>query len=259
MCSAIHRYMNYTTFFHPEIKEIRIYSDEMATSQGCASYIADRVGSKPDLVVSYATGNSKIAVYQEISKFIESGTTDFSNTYAFHLDEYFPCNPTEPYSFVKYLTDLVYRPFHIAPERIFSLNGEAQDPKQEALHYEELIARHPIELSILGIGPGCHIGFNERGTSFSSRTHLAQLCKETVERDQKERGQSSPESALTQGIGTILDSKEILLVCYGTKYAELLRESLLDPISEDCPASALRNVGEKVKIFIDQEAASFLK
>ena len=113
-----------------------------------------------------------------------------------------------------------------------------------------------VSLAILGIGPGGHIGFNERNTPFNSRTHLAQLSNETIYRDQIERKQNTPDKALTQGIGTILEAESILMIAYGRNKGVYLNNALYREINPVSPASALRLVGSKVSIIIDESTES---
>lgn len=180
---------------------------------------------------------------------------NFSNIKAFHLDEYFPCDPKESFSFVKYLYENVFTPLEIPQNQIFTINGLAQDPVEEAKRYEALLSKKPIDLTILGIGPGGHIAFCESGTPFGSITGVIDLSKETIYRDTVERGQKSPGQAITQGISTILSSKKIILNAFGTWHGNVMKDVLYKEISPEIPGSALRTKGEKVTIILDQEAA----
>ena len=151
----------------------------------------------------------------------------------------------------------VFRPFHIAAENTFTINDRAIDPRAEADRYDDIVSKG-IAVAILGIGPGGHIGFNESGTPFGFRTHLAALSPETVYRDQVERGQKTPKTALTQGIANILEATEVVLTAYGHEKGKYLQPSLYTDISEKNPASALRFIGDKVSLFIDGDAAQAL-
>jgi glucosamine-6-phosphate deaminase len=206
-----------------------------------SEFIADFVLKNPNAVITFATGNTMIPVYQSLAK---TGV-DFSGVSGFHLDEYFPCSPEADYSFVGYLRKLVKSPLKI--KNFYEIDGNPKDPLIEINRYENLLKSHPVDLAILGIGPwdedtntGGHIGFNEAGTDFSSRVHLAKLSPVTVSRDHA-RGQSSPSEAFTQGIGNILESKNIILIATGTSKTKSVSEALFGPVSSNCPASALQN------------------
>lgn len=238
--------------------KIDVQSNMEETARVAANFIAKFVVRNPLANITYATGNTMIPVYQKLAEAVSKKEVDFSQTKAFHLDEYYPCSPDEPHSFVNYLQQYVFDPFKISPENCFTMNGIADDADAEAVRYNNLLGKHPVDLAILGIGPGSHIGFNEGGTPFNKETHLVTLSKETVARDQVDRQQNTPTQAITQGIANILTAKKILLVAYGTEKGDYLKPALDGKISPECPASALRLSGEKVTILIDEPAASQL-
>jgi len=237
---------------HPQISEILVYANKESAAKAAAESIIKAVNQNPEIAITYATGDTMIPVYSELAKAVQTDSVDFSKTTAFHLDEYYPYGPDRKYSFVKFLKELVFDLLKIQTNNRHTLNGLAENPDDEAEKYDNLL-RNKIGLTLLGVGPGGHIAFNDPNTSFKSRTHLAELSKDTVYRDKVERGQDTPETALTQGIGTILESQELLMVAYGTK-GDYLHSALYEPISEDCPASALRLFQREVSIIIDNEA-----
>lgn len=243
---------------HPEIREIYVFPTKAETAQAAAHRIIQTVNNRPTSEITYATGDTMIPVYQELAAGVRSGMTNFTSTQAYHLDEYYICGRHEEHGFVHFLDEYAFGPLHIPAENTHTLDGEAADGEQEARRYDALVSRG-IAVAILGIGPGGHIGFNERNTPFDGRTHLALLSDETVHRDVVERGQKSPNRALTQGIATILEAQQLIMIAYGEKKGEYLQEALYGDISPVCPASALRLVGEKVSVFIDESAASRLR
>jgi glucosamine-6-phosphate deaminase len=243
---------------HPKIDNIRVYQSSEFTSLAAAQFISDIVRHNPTAAITYATGETMIPVYSALAKMVGRGEVNFSKTKAFHLDEYYPCNPDSPHSFARYIRERVFEALGISEENRFLMNGLVKNPKAEASRYNSLLKKEEIDLAILGIGPGSHIGFNEQGTSFDKETHLATLSQETVDRDRVERGQNTPEYAITQGISNILSARKILLLGYGSKKGTYLNSALTGSITPDIPASALRLVGEKVSIFIDNEAAKSL-
>jgi len=243
---------------HPEISSIRVYQSSEYASLAAAQFISDIVRHNPTAAITYATGETMIPVYSALAKMVKRGEVNFSKTKAFHLDEYYPCSPDSPHSFARYIKERVFKALGISEKNRFLMNGLAKDPKTEALRYNSLLGKQEIDLAILGIGPGSHIGFNEQGTSFDKKTHLATLSQETVDRDRVERGQSTPEHAITQGISNILSARKILLLGYGSKKGSYLGAALTGSITPDIPASALRLVGDKVSVFIDSEAARSL-
>lgn len=252
---------------HPEISRIRVFPTPKETAQGMAGEIIELVRTNPQAAITYATGDTVIPLYESLSKAAEEGRVDFSQTSAFHLDEYYPCGPDineYPHSFVAYLRQRVFDPLVI--KNANEMNGLASDPVAEAERYDSLLSAQPIEIAILGIGPwsaetqtGGHIAFNESGTRFNQRVHVQTLDRVTLMRDRQERGQKSPDRALTQGIANILEARRIFLLAYGEGKGQSLREALYGEIGPQRPASALRLQGHKVTIFIDEAAASQLQ
>lgn len=256
----------YQEITHPEIAFIRVFPTPEETARGAAREIIKMVQMNPTAAITYATGETMIPVYTYLAQAVQKGEVSFARTMGFHLDEYYPAGPEPdkyPHGFVSYLRQRVFGPLGIVGAN--ELNGLAPHPDVEVRRYDGLLNAQPIDLAILGIGPwsdvtqgGCHIAFNESGTPFNSRTHVSKLNEVTVLRDRKERGQDTPNRALTQGIANILEAKQIYLIAYGRNKGISLREALYGELGIQRPASALRTQGYKVKIFIDQAAASQL-
>jgi len=242
---------------HPDLPHIEVYPDVDTVAKAAAGMMADIVRTTPTARITFATGNTMVPVYGETAALAASGDVDFSQVTAFHLDEYFPMPADRPESFVGYIQERVVEPFGISPDKALYLDGTTNEPHAEAARYEALLAGG-VDVAIIGIGPGCHIAFNESGSSFDSRTRLVDLAQETVTRNQG-RGETTPAYALSQGIANILEARRIILVAHGREKAEYVRKALMDPISQEVPASALRLIGERVTIVLDEAAASLLK
>ena len=220
------------------------------------------VKNNPSAVITYATGNTQVPIYLKLA----TSGVDFTKTTAFHLDEYYPCgdDPEKfPYGFVVYLRQYVFNPLKIG--KVFELNGGALDPQKEVMRYDDLLTQNPRDLTILGIGPwslekqrGCHIAFTESGTPFDSRVHVVNLDPITVARDRQERGQDSPDRALTQGLANIMESKKIILNAFGKNYAQRIYETLHGEIGPQRPSTVLLTQPEKVTIVLDEDSASLL-
>lgn len=249
---------------HPEISRIRVFPTPEEAAQAAAEEIIGVVRVNPQAAITYATGDTVIPLYENLARAVKEGRVDFSETSGFHLDEYYPCGPDineYPHGFVAYLRQRVFTPLGI--KNANEMNGLAPEGEAEAKRYDSLLSAQPIEIAILGIGPwsaetqtGCHIAFNESGTPFSEKVHVQTLDPVTLMRDRQERGQDSPERALTQGVANILEARRIFLLAYGEKKGQSLREALFGEIGPQRPASALRLQGQKVTLFIDEAAAS---
>lgn len=244
---------------HPEIARIESWESINLMAVAAANVILESVRENPEAMITYATGNTMVPVYEATETIVNETDIPFQRTRAAHLDEYWPANPDlDEFSFVRYLRDRVFKPLKIPLGQRFEIDGTAADPSEEALRYDEVLSRNPVALAILGIGPGGHIGFNERGTPFNSRTHFTRLSEETIRRDHDERRLSTPKTAITQGTANVLEADRILMVAFGSEKGGYLFEALYGLISSECPASALRTAGKKVTIIIDETAAGVL-
>ncbi|MBN1168538.1 glucosamine-6-phosphate deaminase [Candidatus Woesebacteria bacterium] len=240
-----------------DFAEYKVLPSLKEAAMASADSICDIVNKNPQAVIFYATGNTYIPVYKNIAEKIKRGEADFSKTYAFHLDEYYPCKTSDPYSFVSYMRKNVFMPFKIKQNNCFEINGDTKNPDEEVKRYRKLINEYPADLVILGIGPGGHIGFNEAGSSKDSRFRLVKCSKETIYRDRVERGQNTPNKAFTMGVADILKGSQILLTAFGKSKRQLMRKTLSGKVNSSCPASYLRLVGKKVTIFLDKDANPF--
>ena len=141
----------------------------------------------------------------------------------------------------------------------FLPRGVKDNAEEEVERYNQILANHPVDLQILGIGRNGHIGFNEPGTSFDSQTHLVDLDQSTIEANARffEKIEDVPTQAISMGIKNILDAKSILLFAYGPSKAEAIAGTVQGPVTENLPASSLQNHPD-VTIIADAEALSLL-
>lgn len=250
---------------HAQIAHIEVYPTPTVTARAASEDIIRCIQSVGSPIVTFATGETMIPVYTHLGNAVRSGRVSLASIEARELDEYWPCAPTEPHSFVGYHRKHVWS-LGVPADHIHELDGTAADPEEEAKRYGAIVQARPADLMILGIGPwdetsqsGGHIGFNEPGTPFECGTHVARLHRLTIYRDRVGRHQETPDLALTQGIADILAARNIMLVAYGANKGTVLAHALYDPISVNIPASALRRVGDRVTMYIDQDAASVVE
>lgn len=231
----------------------REFPNRELTAIYAADYIAAIMRKNPSARVTYATGATMEPVYENL---IITGV-NATQTSALHLDEYVGSGPSDPESFVRFLRDRTFNPLGIVYRH--EMDGQAEYPEREAERYEEVVSVQPADLVILGIGPGGHIAFNERGTDFGLGVHVQRLSDETVQRD-VERGQTRRDYALTQGPRNIIQGRELLVVLYGQQKGQWLGQSMYGAIDPEYPASILRlaDVAPKVTVYLDSEAANSL-
>ena len=223
-----------------------------------AAIIARTIAAKPDAVLGLATGGTPIETYKELIQLHQARQLSFKQTKTINLDEYAGLNPEHENSYMTYMKRHLFDHIDLPQDQYFLPNGNAAHLEKECLRYDQLIeAVGGIDLQLLGIGQNGHIGFNEPGTPFNSKTHVVQLDENT--RQANARYFSSidevPTHAITMGIASILSSKKILLLASGKSKAKVIQYLEQAEIHPDFPASALK-LHEDVTVLIDREAGS---
>lgn len=225
-----------------------------------ASYISERVRENPNMTLGLATGGTPLGTYQKLIEDYQDGKTSYKQVVSFNLDEYIGLTGQNPNSYRYYMNDHFFNHIDIDQANTFVPNGTAEDFDQECKNYEEQIrANGGIDLQLLGIGSNGHIGFNEPGASFESYTHVVELTESTREANSIyfERLEDVPKKAITMGIASIMKSKEILLLVSGEHKYEALAKLLTGGITEQFPASILKQ-HPYVTIIADEAAVGNL-
>ncbi|MRX71905.1 glucosamine-6-phosphate deaminase [Bacillus lacus] len=207
-----------------------------------AEIISGRVKSQPHLTMGFATGGTPVGTYRELISDHSTKKTSYKNVTAFNLDEYLGLSGDHPNSYCHFMKEHLFQHIDIHSTSTFIPNGLAENPLEECRRYEELIEeKGGIDLQLLGIGFNGHIGFNEPYTSFSSRTHIVDLALSTRKANARYFNSIDdvPSQAVTMGIGTIMESREILLLISGAGKQAALSRLLDGDVNEEFPASAL--------------------
>jgi glucosamine-6-phosphate deaminase len=240
--------------------EVIIKRDYGEICDEAASIILSAWQLKNNLVLGLATGRTPLGLYEKLIALFKNGEMDFSAVVTFNLDEYVGLEETHPQSFAYFMDSNLFRKINIKKENVFRLSGRPADIEEHCRAYERKIRSvGGIDIQILGIGKNGHIGFNEPISSLASRTRLKSLTRETVEANARaftDQGEF-PRFCLTMGIGTILESRRILLLASGMEKAGIIARAVEGPITASVPASALQ-LHPQVKFIIDEEAASEL-
>lgn len=225
-----------------------------------AEHISCMISTKPCAILGLATGGSTIGLYDELVARYNRKQLSFAGVTSFNLDEYIGLEPLNSQSYRSFMTHHLFEHIDINIKNTHVPNGMI--PVQTAnAAYEDLIqSKGGIDLQILGIGNNGHIGFNEPGSSFMSRTRAKALTKETIKANSRffSTGEYQPNLAITMGIGTILDARKIVLIATGEAKSFAVRDMIEGPLSNQCPASALQN-HPNVVIVIDKAAAHLLE
>ncbi|MCA4132157.1 glucosamine-6-phosphate deaminase [Arthrobacter sp. M4] len=216
---------------------------------------------KPNAVLGLATGSSPLPIYDELVRRHAERGLDFSQAHGFALDEYVGLPPGHPESYREVIRREFTNRINIQPENVHCPDGSAEDIPAACQAYEDAMTElGGVDLQILGVGTDGHIGFNEPGSSFTSRTRIKSLIEQTRKDNARFfKGLSEvPHHVVTQGLGTIMDARHVILVATGAQKAQAVRDFVEGPVAAICAASILQ-FHPHATILIDEAAASSLK
>jgi glucosamine-6-phosphate deaminase len=239
--------------------EIIILPTDLDVAGKAADAIEEQVRSGPTNL-GLATGLTPLATYQELIERHRTGGLSFANTKAFLLDEYVGLPATHPQSYHSVIRREFTGRVDFRADAVHGLKGTAADVAAEAERYEKVLeASGGVDIQILGIGTDGHVGFNEPMSSLASRTRIKTLTQGTRQDNARffEDGEAVPDHVLTQGLGTILSARHLLLLAVGESKAEAVAAAVEGPVAAVCPASALQ-LHPHVTVIIDEAAASLL-
>lgn len=226
-----------------------------------ADHYARLLTENPQRVFGLATGSSPLRVYDELAARVDAGELSFSQARGFTLDEYLGLPAGHPETYRRVIDAEFVSRVDFAPGAVRGPDGTAADPDAEARAYDAAIAEAGgIDLQILGIGTNGHIAFNEPGAAFDSRTRREELAPQTRADNARFFDgdvDAVPTHCLTQGIGTILEAREIILLASGAGKADAIAQLVEGEVTTLWPATALRS-HPNVTLFLDAAAASGL-
>jgi glucosamine-6-phosphate deaminase len=213
-------------------------------------------------VLGLPTGSSPTAVYQRLVEMHKRGEVSFANVVTFNMDEYVGLERDHPQSYHEYMWSNFFRHIDVSPSNVNILDGCAADLQAECDRYEEKIARlGGIELFLGGIGPDGHIAFNEPGSSLSSRTRVKTLAYDTIKANSRFFGGDEslvPKMALTVGVGTVVDAREVVVIITGAHKANALAKCIEEGVSHMWTVSALQ-LHQRAMIVCDDDATLELR
>ncbi|KRL88140.1 glucosamine-6-phosphate deaminase [Lacticaseibacillus pantheris] len=232
--------------------DVRVFDGKAAASKAAFNVIKDAMGNGIQ-TLGLATGSSPVDLYNDMT----SSDLDFSKMTSVNLDEYVGLDTKNDQSYHYFMNEHLFskKPF----KQSFVPDGQAADIEQAAKDYDQIIEEHPIDIQLLGIGRNGHIGFNEPGTPFDEGTHKVTLTQSTIDANARffEHEEDVPRYAISMGIGSIMKSKQIILLAFGEDKADAIKATVEGPVTEDVPASVLQN-HDNVIVFVDEAAASKL-
>jgi len=241
---------------------VELYENSADASRAVAREIIDIINGKAQknesCVLGLATGSSPMTVYKELINLYEDGKVSFKNVFTFNLDEYYPMQPKDLQSYVRFMNDYLFDHIDIPKENINIPDGTflKEEIEDFCKNYEGKIeSLGGIDVLILGIGRTGHIGFNEPGSGYDSRTRLVTLDHITkIDAASDFFGEENvPQKALTMGVGTIRSAKKIILLAWGEKKSEIVKQAVESKISDEVPATYLQKHDNTV--FVVDKAA----
>jgi len=236
-------------------------------SKWAANYVAKRInefaaGKAEPFVLGLPTGSSPLGMYKELIKLNKAGRVSFGNVVTFNMDEYVNLLEEHPESYHSFMWKHFFSHIDIPKDNVNILNGNAPDLESECASYEERIKKAGgINLFVGGIGPDGHIAFNEPGSSLSSRTRVMTLIYDTILANSRFFDgdiNKVPKTALTVGVGTVMDAREVLIIVNGHKKARALRHAVEEGVNHMWTVSALQLHPNGI-IVCDDEATVELK
>jgi len=245
---------------------VSVFDNPTEASKNVAQRIANIIRRKQEenthAVLGLATGATPIEVYTELVRLHREEGLSFKNVVTFNLDEYYPMQPDADQSYVSFMNAHLFDHIDIDRSNINIPDGTVplDDIPDFCLQYEQKIASYGgLDIQILGIGRTGHIGFNEPGSAPNSGTRLVTLDDLTRRDAARDFGGKSfvPTKAITMGIGTIFQAREIVLMAWNRKKAPIIRKAVEGEMSSDVPATFLQ-LSDNVEFILDKEAASLL-
>jgi glucosamine-6-phosphate deaminase len=244
-----------------------IQPDYALVSKWAANYAAKKInefkpaGSKP-FVLGLPTGSSPMGMYKQLIKLYTAKKVSFKNVVTFNMDEYVKIPEDHPESYHSFMWNNFFGHVDIQKENVNILDGNAKDLTAECERYEKKMQKYGgVELFIGGIGPDGHIAFNEPGSSLASRTRVKTLTQDTIIANSRffdNDVKKVPKTALTVGVGTVMDAREVMIIVNGHNKARALRHAIEGAVNHLWTISALQ-LHPKGIIVCDEDATVELK
>ena len=223
--------------------KIYVSDDYKGMSRKAANIVSAQVILNPSCVLGLATGSTPIGMYKQLIDWYNKGDLDFSQVKSVNLDEYVGLAPTHDQSYRYFMQHNLFDHVNIDPANTNVPNGLASDPEAECQRYNEVIrSMGGIDIQVLGMGHNGHIGFNEPGEAFELETHVVDLTERTIEANARFFASKDevPKRAITMGIKSIMQARQILVVVSGEDKAEIVKKAFFGPVVPQVPASILQ-------------------
>ncbi len=235
---------------------IKVFSSPKALAQAAALLFASQITRKPDSVIGLATGSTPIGTYQEMIRLYREKAVDYSQASTFNLDEYVGLPTSHPCSYYAFMHEQLFD--HVNFKSSSLPDGNARDLKKECRRYDAAIRKAGgVDFQLLGIGRNGHIGFNEPADDFGYGTQIVSLTDSTIQANKRffKSEREVPRQAVSMGIGTIMEAREIMLLALGSDKKDAIHGLVKGPVTPWLPASILR-FHQHVTLLLDEAAAA---
>jgi glucosamine-6-phosphate deaminase len=238
---------------------IKVFSSASEAAESVADEIIDLVTQNPECRLGLATGRTMDAIYFHLVQKSLLQQIDYSKVIAFGVDEYLGLKPDSENSYAAYLDLHLFNSLNFRKDNIYLPDVTAADIDHACFEFEEKIRElGGVDLQLLGIGLNGHIGLNEPGSSLDSRTRIVALTSRTIKSNKVLfEGENIPLTAVTVGIGTILESKKCILVATGETKAEVIQKMVNGDINSKIPATSIKQHKNHL-IVLDNYAAKLI-
>jgi glucosamine-6-phosphate deaminase len=244
-----------------------ILDDDNDVATWAAKYVAKRIRDfKPTadklFVLGLPTGGTPLGMYKRLVELFKAGKVSFKHVITFNMDEYVGLPQDHPESYHHYMWSNFFKHVDIQPQNVHILNGNAENLAEECDRYEEEIAKAGgVELFVGGIGPDGHVAFNEPGSSLVSRTRVKTLAHDTIIANARFFDNDLtkvPKQALTVGVGTVMDAREVMILITGAHKAFALYKAIEEGVNHMWTVSAFQQHPRTIMI-CDEDATLELK
>ncbi|MFN8490479.1 MAG: glucosamine-6-phosphate deaminase [Caldilineaceae bacterium] len=233
-----------------------VTKDYAEMSRAAADFVTDFTKAKPNATLVLPTGDSPLGLYRELIARQQQGVFDPSHLRIFQLDEYLGVAPDDERSLYGWVKRAFLDPLHIPPGNVVRLVGDVPDPAAACRAYHEaVLAAGGLDLALLGLGPNGHLGYNDPPADAASTTRVLNLTESSLQGAARYFGglDRVPRQALTCGMDLLLGARQKLLIVSGAHKREILRQSLIGPLTPEVPASYLQQASA-VTIIADEAA-----
>lgn len=239
--------------------DLKVFENEQLLAESSAQMMADFLQKKPDALFCFAAGMTQASTYRVFAEKVKAGKVDVSKMRVVGLDDMVGTRRANKEGFYYFLDDKLFEAAGIRDEQITFFNPAASNLDAECDRINNYLDQNgPIDFLLLGIGMNGHIGYNEPGSPMDGRSHVVTLHSSSVAVGSAYfTHEVKADRGITLGMKDLFSAKNILIQIIGEKKAEIAAKAIAQPISQEVPASLLRNLGN-VKWYLDAQAASSL-